>query len=112
MLAKANEMRALVNLFHSGTRLTYSKGEYIIRPGESPPGVFYIESGMAKAYDITKYGEENLLIIRRAGEVLAITWTITGDDRHIIYQSLAPTIVWRVTRESFIDLVRQNPTVA
>jgi CRP-like cAMP-binding protein len=63
MLANANELRALVNLFHGGTKLTYSKGEFIIRPGESPPGIFYIESGLAKAYDITKYGEENLLIL-------------------------------------------------
>ena len=53
-MATANEMRALVNLFHGGTKLSYSKGEFIIRPGESPPGVFYVEEGLVKAYDITK----------------------------------------------------------
>jgi CRP/FNR family transcriptional regulator len=112
MLANANEMRGLVNLFHSGTKLTYSKGEFIIRPGESPPGVFYIEQGLVKAYDITKYGEENLLIIRKTGEVLGLTWAVTGQDRHIIYATLAPTVAWVVPRDRFVEFIRQNPALS
>lgn len=112
MLANANGMRALVNLFHDGTKLTYSKGEFIIRPGESPPGVFYIEQGLAKAYDITKYGEENLLIIRKTGELMGLTWAVTGQDRHIIYSALAPTTVWLISRDTFTAFVRQNPSAA
>lgn len=112
MLATATELRALVNLFHGGTKLTYSKGEFIIRPGASPPGVFYIETGLVKAYDITKYGEENLLIIRRAGEVLGLTWAITGEDRNIIYTALAPTTVRLVAREAFVQFIRENPASA
>lgn len=112
MLADANERRALVNLFHSGTKLTYAKGEFIIRPGESPPGIFYIEEGLAKAYDITKYGEENLLIIRKAGELMGLTWAVTGQDRHIIYSALAPTTVWLISRSTFIGFIHQNPSAA
>jgi len=112
MLADANEMRALVNVFHGGTRLTYSRGEFIIRPGESPPGVFYIEEGLAKAYDITKYGEENLLIIRKSGELMGLTWAITGQDRGIIYSALAPTTTWLITRHRFTRFLRENPSAA
>jgi len=112
MLADANDMRALVNLFRSGTKLTYSKGEFIIRPGESPPGVFYIQEGLVKAYDITKYGEENLLIIRKSGEMLGITWAVTGEDRHIIYSALAPTTIWLVQREDFIEFIHSNPSAS
>lgn len=112
MLANANEMRTLVNFFHGGTKLAYSKGEFIIRPGESPPGIFFIEHGLVKAYDITKYGEENLLIIRKDGEFLGLTWGVTGEDRHIIYSALAPTTVWLVTRPAFSDFVRKNPSAA
>lgn len=112
MLANAEEMRALVNLFRSGTKLAYSKGEFIIRPGESPPGVFYIEEGLVKAYDITKYGEENLLIIRKTGEFLGLTWAVTGEDRHIIYAALAPTTVWMVPRDTLTRFIRQEPQAA
>jgi len=113
MLATAEQLRALVNLFHTGTKLTYSKGEFIIRPGESPPGIFYLEEGLVKAYDITKYGEENLLIIRKPGEFLGLTWGVTGLDRHIIFSALAPnTTVWLISRETFTDFIRSHPTAA
>ena len=113
MLATADQMRALVDLFHTGTKLTYSKGEFIIRPGESPPGIFYLETGLVKAYDITKYGEENLLIIRKAGEFLGLTWGVTGLDRHIIFSALAPdTTVWLISRETFTNFLQANPAAA
>lgn len=112
MLATATEMRALVNLFHSGTKLAFSKGEFIIRPGGTPPGVFYIEHGLVKAYDITKYGEENLLIMRKDGELLGLTWAITGEDRNIIYTALAPTTVRLVHRDAFVQFIRENPASA
>lgn len=109
MLTTPSQSAAIVNLFRNGTRLRYAKGEFIIRPGGSPPGVFYIEEGLIKAYDITKYGEENLLIIRKPGEVICLTWALTGDDRGIIYTALAPTTVIQLGREEFLDFIRKNP---
>ncbi len=112
MLTNEGQLAALVNLFHQGTRLVYQKGEFVIRPGGPPQGVFYILSGLVKAYDITKYGEENLLIIRKPGEILGLTWAITGEDRHIIYATLANTELLQISREQFVDFVRQNPQAA
>jgi CRP-like cAMP-binding protein len=112
MLAAPNQLDTLVKLFNQGTKLVYSKGEFIIRPGGAPAGIFYVESGLVKAYDITKYGEENLLIIRKKGDLLGLTWAVTGENRHIIYAAIAPTVVWQISREQFTDFVRANPTVA
>lgn len=112
MLASDEQLAALINTFRGGTRIHYKKGEYIIRPGELPPGVFYIEQGLVKAYDITKYGEENLLIIRKPGEILGLTWALTGQDRHIIYSTLAPTTLLQISREQFTDFLHANPTAA
>ena len=90
----------------------YEKGEFVIRPGGPPQGVFYILSGLVKAYDITKYGEENLLIIRKSGEVLGLTWAITGEDRNILYSALSRTELLHISREQFIGFVRSNPQAA
>lgn len=112
MLAAPNQMDALVKLFKQGTKLVYAKGEFIIRPGGAPSGIFYVESGLVKAYDITKYGEENLLIIRKKGDLLGLTCAVTGENRHIIYAAIAPTVVWQISREQFTEFVRTNPSVA
>lgn len=109
MLANNAYTEAWVTIFGSGKKFTYEKGEFIIRPGDAPSGVFFIESGIVKAYDITKYGEENLLIIRKENEIFPLIWAITGAERHIIYQTLCPTTVWRLSREDYLAFIDSSP---
>lgn len=111
MLATKAQTAALVDLFHQGTRLTYKKGEFIIRPGETPSGIFYIKSGLVKAYDITKYGEENLLIVRKEHEIFPLIWAITGQERHVIYEALAPTEVYRLDRGPYLKYIESHNEV-
>ena len=109
MLANTAYTEAWVKAFGNGTRLRYNKGEFIIRPGDAPSGVFFIESGLVKAYDITKYGEENLLIIRKQHEIFPLIWAVTGLERKIIYQTLSPTTVWRLSREEYLAYIDASP---
>lgn len=102
----------LIDFFRDGHRLEYKKNEFIKRPGETLSGVYYIESGIVKAYDITKYGEENLLIIRRAGEVIGLTAAITGEARRILYSTLQPTTLWQVDYDTFLGFIRSHPKAA
>lgn len=112
MLASAEQQEEFIELFRSqGTHLTYKRGEFIIRPGDVPPGVFFIDSGIVKAYDITKYGEENLLTIRKVGEIFPLIWAITGQGRYVIYEALSPTSVWRIKRELFVKAVQEHPDI-
>jgi CRP-like cAMP-binding protein len=108
MLATKAEEQTLLRIFRGGTKLTYKKGEFIIRPGEAPSGVFFIQSGLVKAYDISKYGEENLLIIRKSQEIFPLIWAVTGQERDIIYEALGPVEVWRVSRENFLKHMQEN----
>src|ERR1700759_1744082 len=101
MLATTQQVEAFIKLFHQGNRLTYQKGEYVIRAGEVPSSVFYVEEGIVKAFNISKYGEENLLIIRKSHEIFPLIWAITGQEREIIYQAMAPTVVWRISPQTY-----------
>jgi CRP/FNR family transcriptional regulator len=109
MLASPAQTQALVDTFKSGTRLAYKKGEFIIRPGEQPSAVFYIQEGLVKAFDITKYGEENLLIIRKEHEIFPLIWAVTGQERSVIYQVMAPTVVWRISQEKYLEYLHSHP---
>lgn len=110
MLATLKQTAELVEFFRlHGVKQTFRKGDYIIRPGEAPHGVFFIYQGLVKAYDITKYNEENLLIIRKQDEIFPLIWAITGKEHHIIYQALAPTVTFRLSRDAFLKQVKSNP---
>ncbi|MGD0284092.1 MAG: Crp/Fnr family transcriptional regulator [Candidatus Saccharimonadales bacterium] len=109
MTDKNTQFQQLISLFHAGVRHSYAKGEFIIRPGETPPGIFFIESGLVKIYDITKFGEENLLIFRKSEDLLAVTWAFTGIDQHIIYTAVAPTVVWQIPPEKFLEFLQKHP---
>lgn len=109
MLATLKQTAELVDFFRlHGIKQTFKKNDFVVRPGDPPPGVFYIYEGLVKAYDITKYNEENLLIIRKADEIFPLIWAVNGVDRHIIYQALAPTTTWRLSREDFIEFVTKD----
>ena len=110
MLATVKQTEEFINLFRTrGRQLSYAKGEFIIHPGDTPSGVFFIESGLVKAYDITKYGEENLLIIRKAGEIFPLIWAITGLERQVIYETVGPTTTWQISRDEFMQLMHEHP---
>ncbi len=108
---EANQVQQLVQLFKSGSKLSYRKNEYVIRPGEAPDYVYYIESGLIKAFNISKYGEENLLIVRKPDEIFPLIWALTGQERHIIYESITPAVVWRVERKRFTKFCGDHPEV-
>lgn len=110
MLANLKQTAEFVEFFRThGLKQTFRKGDIIIQPGETPNGVYYIYQGLVKAYSVTKYNEENLLIIRKQGEIFPLIWAIAGHERNIIYQALAPTVTWRIDRKTFLDLVKNHP---
>lgn len=110
MLATLKQTAEMVELFREhGLKQTWRKGDFIIRPGDPPHGVFYIYEGLVKAYDITKYNEENLLIIRKEDEIFPLIWAITGQERQVIYQALAPTTTWQISRKIFLGFMDSKP---
>jgi CRP-like cAMP-binding protein len=111
MLGEDIPPNSLMEPFANGTKLTYKKGEFIIRPGETPNSVYYIQDGLVKAFNISKYGEENLLSIRKKKEIFPLIWTLTGREKGIIYQALCPTTVWRLDHDTYLTYIHTHPKV-
>jgi CRP/FNR family cyclic AMP-dependent transcriptional regulator len=109
MLATMKQTAEMVDFFRvNGVKQTYKKNDLIIQQDSSPDGVFYIVEGLVKAYDITKYNEENLLVIRKSDEIFPLIWAITGNDHNIIYQAIAQTTVYKISRKSFLSFINNN----
>ncbi|HET8991576.1 MAG TPA: Crp/Fnr family transcriptional regulator [Candidatus Saccharimonadales bacterium] len=110
MLANMKQTAEMVDFFRlNGLKQTFKKNDIIIPQGSHPNGVYYVLEGLVKAYDITKYNEENLLVIRKADEIFPLIWAITGHDRQVIYQAIAPSTVYKVSRKVFLDHINNNP---
>lgn len=103
MLATEKQREEFIGLFTAGTKVHYKKGEYIIRPGETPNNVFYVESGLIKAFNINKYGDENLLIVRKEHEVFPLIRLISDEHQDVIYETLTDVTVWRISRKSCLE---------
>jgi len=101
----------LKQFFDDGTRLTYAKGQIIIRPEDEPSGVFYIDSGYVKTYSINKYGSENLHLVRKEGELFPFIWVFTKEIRAVYYEAMVDTVLYRVARTSFLKYIDENPEV-
>jgi CRP/FNR family transcriptional regulator len=97
--------------FYSHTRIQYKKGEVIIRPQDEPSGIFLIEWGFVKAYTITKYGEENLLLVRGSEGVFPLIWAFTGEHRSVTYEAMEETSLWRVSKAEYLEFLNKNPEV-
>lgn len=108
-LAKKREL--LDTFFKAHTRLQYKKGETIIRPEDDPSGVFLIEWGFIKAYSITKYGEENVLLVRSTGSLFPLIWAFTGEHRQVSYEAMEPTSLWRVSKADYLDFLDKHPDI-
>lgn len=111
MLADSTAHQQLTGFFQTGTKLTYKKGEAIVRSGDNPRGIYFITTGFVKAYAITKYGEENILIIRQHDDLFPLIWAFTGEHRDITYEAMSDTILWRVARSDFLAFLQKNEHV-
>lgn len=111
MLADKAAFDQLVEFFHTGTQLNYKKGESIVHSGDEPRGIYYIATGFVKAYAITKYGEENALIVRQNGDIFPLIWAFTGLHRDITYEAMSDTTIWRVARSDFLNFLKKNEHV-
>ncbi len=111
MLVKDDAHTKLVAYFKEGVRSVYKKGELLIRPQDSPTNIFFIESGFIKAYSITKYGEENLHVIRKNDEIFPLIWTFTDEHRDVAYEAMENVTVWRQPKEAYLLYLEKNPEV-
>ncbi len=104
--------RQIAELFKSGTRLRYQKGEILLHAGDTPKGVYLIEQGYIKVYTIRNSGDLNLHVIYKPGEMFPLIWAYQGKYAPVYYEAMDDVIVRRCARESFRSLVFGDPAVA
>jgi CRP-like cAMP-binding protein len=111
MAQQGVESEKLKALFHGGRQLNYQKNATIIQAGETPRGVYFIETGIIKIYSLSKQGDEHIHHFFGPGDFFPIIWLFRHGIRNMFYEALSPTATWLVPREIFKDFVTNNPDV-
>jgi CRP/FNR family transcriptional regulator len=101
----------LEEFFSQFRRLNYKKHEVIVRPGDTPSGMFFISRGYVKVYTLSESGQELSLIIFKPGDCFPMIWAF--NDVNIIQycEATTPVEVYRSSKDEFKKFLQSNPDV-
>lgn len=97
--------------YTGGKKIEYRRGEVVLRAGEEPRGIYFIEKGYLKVYGFSKDGNEHLHLIYGPGDLFPIIWLFEGAIRNVSYEAIRPLTVWLVEKESFLKFIKSKSTV-
>ena len=105
-----NAWKELANHFlKNGTRIEFKKDEIVVRPELTPPGVFFVDSGYLKVYELTRGGDENIRTFKQPGNLFPLLWAINGGGRESYTQAITPVVAYRLSRTQYLEYLDSHP---
>jgi CRP-like cAMP-binding protein len=95
--------------FETSQEYLYRKGEVILRAGDIPSGVYYIEKGFVKAYSIMLDGSENLWLIHKPGEVFPGPWIFGYEIGNLEFEAITPVTIRRKSKDEVLAFLYSEP---
>lgn len=98
--------------FFSGHRLSvYKKREILLRPDDTPTGVYYVKKGYIRLYSLSAEGQEFTLIIFQPGDVFPLMWAVNDTPNKQYLEALTTVEVWKAPREELLTFLQANPAM-
>ena len=91
-----------------GRPVKYRQGEFLYYQNSSSPGIFCIESGKVKVFQIAGSGSETLLRIVTERAILGEASTFDGAESSPAAIALSPVTAYVVPQEKAEELIRKN----
>lgn len=100
----------VVESFFSGyTRLQYKKGDMILRAGDTPSGVVYLQRGHVRMYALAATGDIVMLHIFKPGSFFPMMWAIAGDENRYYFDAATPVEAYRAPRQDVLAFFSRHP---
>ena len=95
--------------FFSGyKKLTFKKGETIIRPEDEAYSVYYLKKGYARLYALSQNAQELTFIIYKPGDFFPLIPAINNVTNEYYTEAMTPIEVYQVPVNEFRNLVENN----
>jgi CRP/FNR family cyclic AMP-dependent transcriptional regulator len=87
------------------------RGEYLIRAGATPDGVYYLKSGVVRQVMTTKKGEERTVNLFKPVAFLPLTWALGEIANRYDFIAMSPVEVWIAPAKETIEFLKTQPEV-
>lgn len=101
-MTTADHHSPIASVFERGRRLTYLRGSMILRAGDIPSGVYWIDSGYVRAYSLSQDGTETICSLHRPGDMFPVPWALNRTLSDVYYEAHEDTQLWRLDRDEFL----------
>ena len=109
-MRKSSVPKIIKVFFMKQNLFVYKKGETIIRQGDEPSGVYFVEKGFVKAYSISIVGEEKFYFIYKKNEIFPLGWVINDTKNQTQFEALSKTVLRRCSKAEFLEFLDQENT--
>ena len=104
-----SEGESILAYFKSGTLKHFLKDEIMIQGDEEPKGVYLIQSGYVKAYSISQLGQQNLLLVHGANEIMPLPWALDGAQKlGIFYKAMSAVTILSASKVDLRSAMGSN----
>lgn len=98
----------LSNFFSRFKKLSFKKGETILRANDEPRGVLYLIQGYVKLYSLSKDAQQLTLIIFKPGDFFPIVWAIKGTPNVYFLEAMTNIELYRAPRQKFLKFIKEH----
>ncbi len=110
MTISPTDSESIIAHFNEGSFKQFSKGDILVQGDEKPSCVYFIESGYVKAYSISQLGQENLLLIHGANEIMPLPWALDGPQKiGVFYEAMSDVNVLQTSKHDLRASMGRNP---
>lgn len=101
MTINRSDSESIVAHFKEGRYRHFLKGEVLVQGDEKPTGVYFIETGYVKAYSISQSGQQNLLLIHGANEIMPLPWALDGPQKvGVFYEAMSEVKAFQTSKDN------------
>src|SRR3989344_3362291 len=86
------------------------KGTILFNPGDPLQGIYFIEEGFIKLYEISEEGKETIIYLTGPGNMLSIRATISKEQKaHQYTEAITDVKLYTMTMEEFREVLLNHP---
>lgn len=110
MMTGKTDLFGQMKTFFSEHRLyVYKKREILLRPDDTPSGVYYVKKGYIRLYSLSADGQEFTFIIFQPGDVFPLMWAVNDTSNKQYLEALTAVEVWKAPKDALLTFLDKNP---